>query len=1830
MGQKIASLEIELGIDSSQATADMVRFGGVTDKVVIQAMRHIDELDSKMANVGGLTKAEAAVIGLAGETAKTKIAMSREFAAIERAGESMAAQLDRQLAVFGRTASEVRSLKAETAALAAEQKGMSELAERIRAKEQELYDAEFAAMRRARQEAEALAAERAVAAAMAQQAAEKEAQAIRSAAQAHQIFEAKVRAGAAALREQEAAEKAVNRDAAAAQLRAEADAAARLAAEHARLAAQVRASYAAQEADAQAAERLRSSTDPLYAAMKRLNEEIAESTRLYHSGATAPAEYARQQQVLAKRLRETSDAHDVMGNSARRGAGSLTQLSFQANDVVTMFAMGAPVFQIFASQAGQMVQVVQMAEGGLKGLAAELGALAIAYAPLLLVAGAAIGAFALFDGAVSKGIDTKPMVDGLGLTHAEIKRLKDVSVDTGDVMTATFQVLAKNVGISLSGVKDWFGGVLDWITTAGRQYLATIYASWVGTFKAIGVIVQDVFAGKGISEIMSDVAGSYKGAFNDADQAMVKFGENVNKQIKQNKQAELEKQAAEIKADRTPKKDTHGDQLRRNAEATEAQIRNLYKLADAYGVSGAAALVAEAQVKAESQAIKARGDIEAFVNREIRLAVAERVSDAAKATATMRDQAEAQERVNAQVEAGLIPASRAADLISDQIADLPLLAAIQVSQQRGLADEAARATRALEDQRKERDRLAAAKVSGQFEMDKSAGANQLAMLREELRLVGATDAARVHALATLKATQEAEAKHFNPKETADYIRQQAEIADTQQQLSSEQAQFNDELRLTADLAQTAAGQIADAFGEVGGAIGDVISILGTYGAKQKAIDDQVAAGKMKQADADLLSRSTQLESYGALAGAAKGLFKEHSAGYQAMAAAEKAFAIVQLANTAVNLAAGAAKMFGQVGIGAFAPIAAMIAVMAALGFSGGSGSVPSGIYKAEDVQKVQGTGSILGDNAAQSESLAKSLDLLSRNSLKDLEYANSMERSLRSIDGNIGNLSGLLASQLGVSAGDTSNLGLGKTTTSGTGTALLGLGGLVGVGIGKALGLDRILDGVSSVIGAIPVVGGVVNTITKALFGTTVTTSLVDEGVKFYAGTLAEIMQGGIEGANYSLIEIQKKKKFLGITSSNKTGTEEYADALDSEVSHQATLLIQNIYKSVTDAATAVGLDGVDQLLQSFELDLGKISLKDLKGDEISQAISAVFSQAADDMAAAAIPGLQAFQKVGEGTYETLIRLAKDYQTIDAVMSSLGRAFGAVGLSSVELRENLIGLFGSLDNLIQSTQYYRENFLTDAEQIAPVASAVSGELSRLGLSSVTSIDAFKNVVTSLDMTTDAGQQLFASLMALAPGFKAVIDYQDKMAQQLAAQAKSYRDLQTQAWALESEAGLYGNAPAQQIIDRQREDQLASLDDASKGMARYTFQLQDMIKAQDAAAASLKSYRDLQTQAWEWEAKAGLYGNAPARQIVERQREDQLAGLDDSSKAMARYIYYLQDMVTVQEAAAASLKSYRDQQTRAWELEAALGMYGAAPARQILERQREDELAGLDAASQAMARYVYELQDQLTAQNAATEAAAKAADLAKSRSSLEAQILELMGDKAGALAITRQLELDAMDAALRPLKETVYALQDMAAAADVARQAAEKFGGLRDNLLKARDDILGTSSDGGTYLQAQREFLKLQALAMGGDATGLAGLGDAAKALVKISEANATEEQFKRDTSMALAALGRAAGVADQQVTEQQAIVELSQQAVLLTGAATDMRDIFVNLTSGNADLVAKLESIRTDMKTGHVAIATNTAKASTQLERWDRLGVPMTNSVDEDGNAEPLIVEDAA
>jgi hypothetical protein len=164
-----------------------------------------------------------------------------------------------------------------------------------------------------------------------------------------------------------------------------------------------------------------------------------------------------------------------------------------------------------------------------------------------------------------------------------------------------------------------------------------------------------------------------------------------------------------------------------------------------------------------------------------------------------------------------------------------------------------------------------------------------------------------------------------------------------------------------------------------------------------------------------------------------------------------------------------------------------------------------------------------------------------------------------------------------------------------------------------------------------------------------------------------------------------------------------------------------------------------------------------LTGTEIEDQLNAVFSKVGDQMAAALLPSLGPLQKVGEGLFETFIRVAREYKVVDITLKSIGKTFGAVGLSSVAARDALVQMFDSMDEFVERTAFFRDQFLSEAERIAPVIASVRDEMARLGLSGVKTREQFKQTVLGLNLTTAAGAEMYAALLSVAPAFDKVLD-----------------------------------------------------------------------------------------------------------------------------------------------------------------------------------------------------------------------------------------------------------------------------------------------------------------------------------------------------------------------------------------------------------------------------------------------------------------------------------------
>ncbi|TNC78259.1 hypothetical protein FHI69_02895 [Janthinobacterium lividum] len=710
--------------------------------------------------------------------------------------------------------------------------------------------------------------------------------------------------------------------------------------------------------------------------------------------------------------------------------------------------------------------------------------------------------------------------------------------------------------------------------------------------------------------------------------------------------------------------------------------------------------------------------------------------------------------------------------------------------------------------------------------------------------------------------------------------------------------------------KSAAQGMTASFGAVGTAIGGLTTALSGYAVQQQAITAQLAASTKDahgdptkiakaQATAAQQGAQAQIKSYGDMASAAKGFFKENSTGYKVMETAEKAFRAYEMAmavesmikkiffketEVAANLTLNATKLTGEAtttaastglaateasawGITAvvkalaslpfplnLAAGAATLAAVVAIGAKMFGGMGGGSVSLSEQRQAANGTGTVLGDSSAKSESIAHSLAIMEKNSGLGLAHTISMDSSLRKMVAGIGNLSSLLArsgvtgagggAAAGVQTGSTSTLGKGGQLAL-SGAATYG-GAILGGSIAGAMTMGTI-GGSLTMMGAVagPIgmaIGAAIGFAVSKLFKTS--TSIKDQGITGNAMSLGNVDAFGFTAQAYA--DINVKKKALGISYSSKNSTQ--TAPLSDEMNDQFTMIISSMGQTIRNAANVLGLGGdtFNARLNSFVVDLGKISLKDLKGEEQQKALETAFSKMGDDMARWGVAGLQQYQAVGEGYLETLARVANNYVQVTDVLAVLGKSFSTTGLGAVALSEHLIEVSGGIDKLTSGTGYFVQNFLSEAERMAPITKSVNEAMGKLGLAGVKTTDAFKAAVLSAADGVATGKagaaELYASLLALAEPFKTAADYAAEVAAatgEYAVAAKTASEVATERRDL------------QQQLNELTKSETALLAIQRAGIADVNKALFDQVQA----AKAVVSAKDALSKAYETESAA---------------------------------------------------------------------------------------------------------------------------------------------------------------------------------------------------------------------------------------------------------------------------------------------------------------------------------------------------------------------------------------
>ena len=648
-----------------------------------------------------------------------------------------------------------------------------------------------------------------------------------------------------------------------------------------------------------------------------------------------------------------------------------------------------------------------------------------------------------------------------------------------------------------------------------------------------------------------------------------------------------------------------------------------------------------------------------------------------------------------------------------------------------------------------------------------------------------------------------------------------------------------------------ADSLSAAFGSGGKAIGQMFKAYSEGVAGQLRAQKELREAKKLSDDnpdkidainqAQLSGTTAQLKSYADMTTAAQGFFSEGSKGYQAMAAASQ---VMHAAEVALTVVKGVNAVLTQ-GEGdpysAFARMAAMAAVVAALGVAIGGVSGGSDTT-AKDRQAATGAGTVLGDSSAKSESIAYSLAIMEKNSGLGLAHTISMDSSLKQMVAGIGNLAGLLA-RSGVTAA-----GGGAAAGVQTGTATLGgslgtaagtlAGGVGGAALGTYLGMGMAAIGGPLGLAVGAVLGSVLGGVVSKLFNTS--TSIKDQGITGKAMSLGNVDALGFTAQAYA--DVNTKKKAFGISYSSKDSTK--TAALSDEMNDQFTMIISSMGQTIRSAADVLGLggDAFNAKLNTFVVDLGKISLKDLTGEEQQKALETAFSKLGDDMAKFGVAGLQQYQAVGEGYLETLVRVTNDYMQVSDVLAVLGKSFNTTGLGAVALSESLIAASGGLDKLTSGTGFFVENFLTEAERMAPITKSVNDAMGKLGQSGVTTVEQFKDLVLAQDLNTVAGQAMYAQLIAIAEPFKKAADY----AAELAAATGDFAAVAKTA----SEIGSERRDLQQQLNELTKsETQLLAIQRA--GIADVNRALFDQVQA----AKAVVSAKDALAKAYDTESTA---------------------------------------------------------------------------------------------------------------------------------------------------------------------------------------------------------------------------------------------------------------------------------------------------------------------------------------------------------------------------------------
>jgi hypothetical protein len=484
-----------------------------------------------------------------------------------------------------------------------------------------------------------------------------------------------------------------------------------------------------------------------------------------------------------------------------------------------------------------------------------------------------------------------------------------------------------------------------------------------------------------------------------------------------------------------------------------------------------------------------------------------------------------------------------------------------------------------------------------------------------------------------------------------------------------------------------------------------------------------------------------------------------------------------------------------------------------------------------------------------------------------------------------------------------------------------------------------------------------------------------------------------------------------------------------------------------------------EQIQGAMQAAVMAMQLSENHAERVGQMLGLAGNIATD---AARLSGLiDTFGTASETSAETLTRLVTQLGILDqAANNTATNLEGMTTGAMIRLSDSLVDAFGGLDAAAQATAFYYQEFTTATEKLVDVVEAagrkVTTGLADLVTDLATSLseadmavlsaqlnsplldtrDGFEALIASLDLTTEAGQKLYAGLLKLAPAFDLLYDGVEAFEDWLLgtdAVERATRDLQKvfADWGMTIpktrdelqalyESGLFST------------EQLAIL---AAHLEQLGLVFGNLGTEVDTIKAKIVDYTNLEIRLAEARGDDAL-----ALQLRRQQELD--AAADEHSRSLLLQIYAYED------AAAAAARA-REEHRRQWE--------AAEAARRAAYDAEVDAIRTYNAAAQAAADEANRAARE--ALQALQQAAEKAYQNASAIATAWIQAISALGLVAEAAALQRRLESAALDPALRAAYSQVWGIQDRAALAggqaDLAMQALGLLGRSTDAVAAER-------------------------------------------------------------------------------------------------------------------------------------------------------------------------------